>query len=318
MLAVMLAASFLFLATAPVKAQGISAGELIQAVNALRATHGLAPYQTDNYWTGIAQVHSEYQASINSVTHTRADGTGPGDHNISSENIGGGYVVTTQILFNQWTDYWHTFTLLGFSSGKVGAGAAAGSDGYLYYTLIVKNTGELTGLPDTQPAQNTPGANTTQQTAQPTPEPLVTATPQEDGSIIHTVGPGETLWEIAISYDVVISQLASLNLLDAENPVIYPGDTIIIRTGYTPTPTATITNTPLPPTRTLRPSRTPQPERSTETPGAMVGVTEAPAEPENTLITRQNMNVLGITTIILGFLGAAALIFGWVWSRKNG
>lgn len=307
----------LLLSAAPVKAQGISASELIQAVNELRASYDLAPYQMDEYWMRVAQDHSEYMASINSITHTREDGTEPADHQISSENVGGGYAVTAPILINQWSDYWHSFTLIGFSNGLVGAGVAEGENGYLYYTLVVKNTGELTGLPDTNPGESAPFSQAETQEITGTIEPLVTATPQEDGSIMHQVAIGETLWDIAISYDVIISELAAMNNLDQENPLIYPGQSLLVRPAYTPTATTTITNTSLPPTRTLRPSRTPQPSRPSETPVPPGAAAEAPLMPEDPLINRQNMNTLGIVTIIIAVLGAAALLFGRIWIKKG-
>lgn len=316
-LAGLLALSFLSFSPTSVQAQGVSPTELMDAVNALRATYSLAPYQVDSYWMGVAQAHSDYMASINQVTHTRADGSGPGDQKISSENIGGGYAVTAQILINQWADYWHTFTLIGFSSGLVGAGMATGSDGFLYYTLVVKNTGELTGLPDTDPSGSPPPLNATLAGTAETREPLQTATPQEDGSVSHLVRTGETLWEIAFSYEVTVSELASLNNLDPENPLIYPGDTIQIRSGYTATPTSTITHTPLPPTRTLRPSRTPQPNRPSKTPLPAGLTTEIPLLPEDPLINRDNINLLGIVTIVVALLGAGALIFGRIWVSRN-
>ena len=327
-LAWMLALPLLCFFPAPVKAQGISAGELIDAVNAMRAGYGLAPYQVDSYWMSVAQEHSEYMASINSVTHLRADGTGPGDHQISSENISGGYSMTAQVIINSWSDYWHTFTLIGFSSGLVGAGVATGDDGFLYYTLVVKNTGSLTGLPDEGSVNVTPGSFSTGQPtlsgqpaatgeSVPTAEPLMTATPHDDGSVWHAVAAGQTLWEIAMSYDVSVDALVGLNDLDAANPVIYPGETILIQLGYTATPTATITNTPPPPTRTLRPSRTPQPTRLTGTPAPNAAGSEAPLLPDDPLINRENVNLLGIVTIVVAVLGAGALIFGRIWSKKH-
>ena len=61
-----------------VSAQSVDAMGLIAAVNELRATYNLEPYQVDGELMAIAQAHSDYQASINERTHVRADGTGPG------------------------------------------------------------------------------------------------------------------------------------------------------------------------------------------------------------------------------------------------
>lgn len=297
-----------------VQAQGISASELIDAVNAFRATYGLQAYQVDGNLMAVAQAHSEYQASINKVTHTREDGSGPGDHGISSENIAGGYSVSAQTLINVWSDYWHTFTMIGFTEGLVGAGVATGDDGFLYYTLVVKNTGERSGLPDESAPTSTGGAAAAE-TIQATPTPFATATPQQDGSIIHIVGPGETLWSISNAYGVLVDVLAAMNNLDSENPLIYPGQSIQVRAGNTPTATATITNTPLPPTRTLRPTRTPQPavNRTTITPEE--AQTGNPLLPENSLINQDNLRTLGTITIVVTLLGISALVAGRIWGR---
>ncbi len=299
-----------------VQAQGISAYELIDAVNAFRATYGLQAYQVDGGWMAVAQAHSEYQASINKVTHTREDGSGPGDHGISSENIAGGYSVSAQTLINVWSDYWHTFTMIGFTKGLVGAGVATGDDGFLYYTLVVKNTGERSGLPDASAPTST-GAAGQAGTLEATPTPFATATPQQDGSIIHIIGPGETLWSISNAYGVDLNALATMNNLDSENPVIYPGQSLLVRSGYTVTATATITNTPLPPTRTLRPTRTPQPASAGVTVATEEGSPDNPLLPENALVNQGNLRTLGVVTIIVALLGAAALVVGRTWGRRK-
>ncbi|TFG67389.1 MAG: LysM peptidoglycan-binding domain-containing protein, partial [Anaerolineales bacterium] len=282
-------------------------------VNDLRTSNGLEPYQVDGALMALAQAHSDYQASINERTHTRADGTGPGDHGLSSENIGGGFNVSAQTLFNQWADYWHTFTLIGFTSGKVGVGVATGSDGYLYYTLVVVNTGKKSGLPDEQPPDADP--QSTGSAASSTP--FFTVTPQDDGTITHIVAEGQTLWDFAIAYELTIVELSNLNNLDPENPVIYPGQAILIRQAYTVTPTGTITNTPLPPTRTLRPSRTPQPSRMGPSITATEAETQIPLLPESEIVNKENLEGLGVAIIIIAGLGLVAIIIGSIWWRRK-
>jgi uncharacterized protein YkwD len=291
-----------------------SASELIAAVNEFRAEYDLPPYQVDNSLMTIAQEQSDYQASIGKITHDRPDGSGPGDHGISSENIGGGYNVTSQILIHsQWTDYWHTYTLIGFSTGLVGAGVRSGNDGMLYYTLDVKNTGKETNLQVSSTSANLPeGTGTPISTRE-----VITATAQEDGAVYHKIEPGETLWDIATAYGVSVDILASLNNLDASDPVIYPGQELLIREQYTPTATATITNTPLPPTRTLRPSRTPQ--AATETPPhtGSATPTSQPLLPEDSLISKPNLNKLGIAIIVVAGLGFSSILVSRILSKKK-
>lgn len=85
---------------------------------------------------------------------------------------------------------------------------------------------------------------------------IVTSTPAADGSVAHVVEKGQTLSEIAYAYNFGWNGIALLNNLDLENPVIYEGDTLLIRPRFTDTITPTITNTPVPPTRTPRPTFT--------------------------------------------------------------
>lgn len=132
----------------------------------------------------------------------------------------------------------------------------------------------------------------------------------------HVISSGETLWSIAQLYDISVVELAALNYLDPANPVIYAGQTIIIRTGFTATPTATITNTPLPPTRTLRPSRTPQPSHTPASVTPYGTGTRVPLVPDGA-ISRMNLNKLGIVTLVLACIGGAAVIFGRWYTRRR-
>jgi DNA-binding CsgD family transcriptional regulator/LysM repeat protein len=65
------------------------------------------------------------------------------------------------------------------------------------------------------------------------------AAPQEDGSIIHTVEEGQTLWSIAVAYDVPVNQLRFLNQISEGSDVIYVGQQLYIRTASTQIPTST-------------------------------------------------------------------------------
>ena len=56
---------------------GSSASEVISLVNQLRTTNGLPPYQVNAALMASAQGHSNYQASIRTITHTGAGGSDP-------------------------------------------------------------------------------------------------------------------------------------------------------------------------------------------------------------------------------------------------
>jgi LysM repeat protein len=299
--------------------QAGSAYELIDAVNSMRASYGLPPYDIDSDLMATAQAQSDYQASIQTRTHSRADGSGPGDHGISSENIGGGMnVAISSVIYGQWTDYWHTFTLIGFSNGLVGAGMSE-SNGVVYYTLDVINTGTKTGLPSESVGTATPqsGAPVNSQEVDATTalEFPPTVTPQDDGSIIHRVQPGEALWSIALAYNTTVAELSNLNGLDPNNPVIYAGQDLLVRRAYTITSTPTITMTP---TKTLHPTRTTRPLDVTLTPRPPTasGPTQPPLIPETSDPKPVDSRMLGITILAVCVLGLVGIMIGRYWVKK--
>lgn len=98
----------------------------------------------------------------------------------------------------------------------------------------------------------------------PAVKTLAPNTPLGDGKLYHVVQKGETLWLIAVSYGVKVSDLRKLNNL-AEAQDIFPGNKLLIREAYTPSPVPpTATATPYPtitrlPTWTALPSPTSTP-----------------------------------------------------------
>jgi LysM repeat protein len=166
-----------------------------------------------------------------------------------------------------------------------------------------------------KPAKSAPAQGQAQQaTLAPTIPPLVTSTPNADGSLVHEVQPGQALWSIAIAYGVTLQDIYNLNGL-SEGAVIQPGDKLVVRQAL-PSPTATLTLTPtvtLPPTVTRSPAtRTPsasstpsQPE--TPTPGG----TSPPAS--------GNTPSLDPVLLLIGggaLLGTLLLLYGALFRRK--
>lgn len=132
-------------------------------------------------------------------------------------------------------------------------------------------------------------------------QPVITATPNPDGSVIHKVESGQSLWGIATAYGVSIARLQELNNLDP-NAVLLLGQTIIIQPSSTPTLSPVPSLTPVPPTRT--PSPTPLPRTPTLTFTAIPTATQTPAP----LIDWQppawmNQETLGLGLIIISGAG---------------
>jgi LysM repeat protein len=290
-------------------AQQDQAAALIAAVNALRQSRGLAPYQVDSTLMGIAQQHSDYQASIETSTHQHQDGsfaTSQGlEENIAMGSLG---FMTAEIAVNQiWTDDIHMRPMVGYPSGTVGAGAATGS-GTVYYTLIVRPAGvEITPL-----VQTTPGSVPSVATIDPLGE-MVTSTPMPDGSVYHIVETGEALWAIAISYGVTIDEIRTLNNLAPGSTEIFVGQKLLVRKDAPP---PTITSTA--PLVTLEPTT----QSATRTPTAtivrMATATATPVKnPAISLPFELRINpgkILGVISLLMGLLVLA--VVGFTWRRS--
>ena len=202
--------------------------DLVNAVNALRANQGLEPYRVDTGLMAYAQEHSAYQAAIQAGTHQHSDGSLALDLGLL-ENVAGGDegVVTTAVVVNQiWVDAGHRQVLTGYASGEIGAGLALSGNGQVYYTVVVR-PGEEIAVAATQPSAPVPSAA------------LGTSTPEADGSITHVVRDGESLWSIAIAYDVSIDNIRLLNGIPLDSTVIRVGQRLLIWVTAPPTPVPT-------------------------------------------------------------------------------
>jgi LysM repeat protein len=292
-----------------VSAQTLTANDLISTVNALRAANGLAAYQVDSSVMTYAQQHADYMASIQSATHTHSDGSTPWASGYQ-ENVASGSVdfVTLDFLFNQvWADAVHSKTILGYESGKLGAGVAAGADGNLYLVLNVLPGNTVVSQP--QPTSDSLTSDTptqTQPAAIAPTAPLVTATTalRSDAPIEHIVVANEALWSIAMRYGVKIDEIRQWNGLAAGDNFLIVGQKLKIFLPVTATPEMTSTNTPLPSaTVTLAPpTNTPQvTPTSTNTPTATITPTQPPDVMD--LIDKGDKTTTIIIVIVAGLLG---------------
>ena len=246
-------------------AQSESAYDLINAVNSLRTSRGSEPYQIDSGLMAYAQQHADYMASIQSATHTHSDGSVPWDNGIQ-ENVATGTtgIMTISIVINQiWSDWGHWRVMVDYASGAVGAGITTGSDGMTYYVLNVRPATSDSSTSSTLPVGNTMPVNNELTTA--TVDwivPLIKSTPNAEGEIIHEVGNGQSLWDIAIAYDVKIDDIRLLNNMAMDSTIINVGQQLLImRVTVSPTlpeveatvpvqeasatPTATVTPSPI-------------------------------------------------------------------------
>ncbi len=244
-----------------IQAQGDSATTVINSINSLRAQRGLAALQAHPALMSIAQQHSQYQASIGTWTHLGADGSRPRDRAIAAGFGDGAYVYLSEnvafgtnasimeIINGPWNDPDHHHTMYNPAAKYIGAGVAVSGD-LVFYTV---DTGYWEGDPAPTSAQ--PAVSSTpSESLEPSAVPVVVSTPMPDGSVVHIVAGGQTLWVIAAVYDIPIEELRALNELEPD-AILALGDEIIIQPSSTPTRTPIGEASPtLPPRFTHTPS----------------------------------------------------------------
>lgn len=302
----------------PSQAQAGSPEELITAVNALRAQRGLPALTVSTALMSAAQSHAEYQASIQTITHTGAGNTRPKDRAIAagygggaavfvSENIAGGTNLSLQDAITlYWSDDVHMNTMLNPNFQHIGAGVAFSGE-MVYYTLVVGSTSGTSNALNTLPAPNTPTLTATPAPAltQATITPPAAATATLNESLMYEVQPGDTLWGIAVTYQVSMEDLKRWNNLPA-TPNLWPGDRLIVQPSFTPAPSAT--ETPLPTvTPTVTFTATPMP--TIIVPVTAITLTPTP-ETAPSSSGSSPLPFIGIGLIVLSVLGMILLFVG--------
>jgi len=306
----------------------LQGGDVIALVNELRVANGLTPYRSNNALMAAAQAHSEYQAANSDTSHTGANGSTPKDRAIAAgygggaaiyilENIASGARMTPATAVEIWQgDSLHLNTMLSPNYTDVGAGVASNGK----TTYITLDVGYIAGQAGSGSVRTTAATPPTPGVAQsPTAKPskgfvvmpVATVTPQADGSIIHIVQPGEVLLNIAIAYNVKLSELYKLNYLNAQS-IIYPGQKLKIKG---PDPTATPTETATPtrvPTATRRPTRTPTSTPSPSPSG--LPATQTPVQ--KAAPSTSGVDPLMIAIIILLVVGGGLVITGYFLKKK--
>jgi uncharacterized protein YkwD len=322
---------------APVRAASAltSAGDLMAAVQALRASKGLAPLIVDASLSAAAQSHSAYQAAIGTWSHIGAGGTRPLDR-AKAAGFGSGATVYVAenvaisntsakldlVLYQYWgdPDHWNTMTNPLYIYG--GAGVVE-KNGVIYYTL---DTGYVAGQAGS--SSNSSGSRV-QSTSMPpvayfTPTPtvplivpVITSTRNPDGSLVHPVGYGQAMISIATAYGISLDDLRKINNMVPSSP-LWAGQKLLIQPSYTVTPSPTITHTPVAPTRTLTPTRTPT-STPTPIPTVTATATETPA-PVVPFISVESVDRRSLGTVIIAVcgLGLALVVFGQLRKKKQG
>ncbi len=123
----------------------------------------------------------------------------------------------------------------------------------------------LVSVGEQQPTEEPPPPTSETEEPSEPQQPVATSTPLPDGTIVHVVEEGDTLFAIAFTYGVDVDELRRLNagtlgpdaLLSIGQEIVISGDSSAITL---PTPTATPQATSVPETQpTQAPETTPQP-----------------------------------------------------------
>ena len=296
--------------------------DVIAVVNELRAGMGLSALEIDGSLMASAQSQSDYLGSNYGTNfpswdqgHIGAGGTYARDRAVAAgfplaagmnvvENWAGGNNSTplSEIIYNYWSDSAHMSTMVTADGVAVGAGVTEG-DGYVYYILDVAvkygsgGTSTGGGVASTIP--------TTAVTAQIAP--VQVATPNAEGKVIHVVKSLQTLWSIAVAYDVTIDQIKAANGLSKDT--IFTGQELVIQAAYTPTPSPTATLTPRPPTRTPIPQQTAQPVATLQEESKENGGVKS--------ILNMDRKTMGLILILICGIGLALMIIGSAGKDKK-
>jgi LysM repeat protein len=283
--------------------------DLLAVINSIRAANGLEPVSSDPILMSVAQNHATYISQNPGAGHFDANGGQERDRAEAagfSVTAAGGWIdecwaaarndtPVETMVYNSWSDFDHWYQITNPGAKFAGAGVVE-SDGMTYYILNL--AGSYDGASHTGGAASTiPSTAVTVQVA-----PMKLATPEADGSIIHTVSIGQAPWSIAAAYDITVDQLIALNSLGT-NPVIFEGQKLIIQPGYTPTPSPTATLTPRPPTRTPIPAQTAQPVATQESTGSGS-------------IFNMNRSTMGLVLVLICGAGLALMVIGTVKREK--
>ncbi len=143
---------------------------------------------------------------------------------------------------------------------------------------------------------------------------IITSTPNPDGSIVHIVQEGETLWDISLAYGVPGAEIMGNSGNSPTVTDVYVGQVLIIRPPNPSTQTPTLTSTPTritPQATLLRPTLTPIPTQT-------LFPTLTPTDQPNVLFRAfADTHTVGIVMVSISGVGIfLVLIFGFFKKSK--
>lgn len=290
----------------PARSGNVTAADLIAAVNSLRTSYGLPALKENSILDGTAQWTAQYMADNNLSAHI-----GNVSGRVSAAGFGGGTVFATENwarfksgtindIMAVWSDAAHMIPMTNASYTDIGAGVAEGSTGTVYIVHAAYTAGGSGSSSSSSSGTTVSNVTPISQVM----EPVITSTPNADGSVVHYVDAGQTLWGIAVAYGVHISEIQLLNNISGST-TIYNGMKLVIKEA----PTKTIT--PSPTATSVRPSRTPTSRVPTKTPTPYHTPTATYTPTPEPLISglpKLDRRTLGMGIIVLCALGLGVVV----------
>ncbi len=226
----------------------VSAYELILAMNTLRVSYGLPALIEDPIINAVAQSTAATMAANNMSWHIgdvrgrlAAAGYGGGGTVWATENfaVSSGGMGIDEIMA-VWADPDHMRPAVNAAYCNVGAGAAATSDGRIYYILQAAYVAGRECGSSSPSSGGTPQPGSGAGGISQLIIPVKIATPDAEGKIFHEVRAGQSFWSIAIAYQITIHDIEVWNNLSRTIP-LRAGQRLFIPSkdtkGYfTPTP----------------------------------------------------------------------------------
>jgi uncharacterized protein YkwD len=304
-----------------------SPSQVIALINSYRAGSGLPAYQENGILMVTAQGQADYLASTQNSSgdiHAGPGGSRPRDRAFAAGYGGGEQIFISEIAkygLNETPEgavgWWktsqiHNDTMLASTYVEIGCGVATDGNNRYYYVCL---TGYIAGGAYTPSSGTSSSSSQSAQPAAPVMIPVTKAEPQSDGSIVHIIRTGQTLWTLAAVYEVPLQQILDLNGF-GESQVVHPNDEVIIA----PAGAYATTEPTADPNASPEPSATPT-EAPTATATQQLAVAEAdpadaqPAAAENAApanAEQENSSVqlvVGIALVsILGVIVASFFI----------
>lgn len=238
-----------------IRPQGVNAAppkqttayDLIIAMNTLRVAYGLPPLIEDPIINAVAQSTAATMAASNMSWHIgdvrgriASAGYGGGATVWVTENFAVGNMGIDQIMA-VWADPDHMRPAVTPEYCHVGAGTAKTSDGKTYYIL---QAAYIAGQACGSSSSSSSGGGASQPGSIPSFSgliiPVKIATPNAEGKVFHEVQMGQSLWAIAIAYQITINDIEVWNNISRNDP-LQTGQKLFIpdenTAGYaTPTP----------------------------------------------------------------------------------